>query len=65
MSFAGTPAYTELLGTFFVTTAPAAIIEFSSIVTPCNIVTLAPIHTLSFMIIGFGIIVPLFAGLKL
>ena len=46
MTLAGTPATTVLGGTSLVTTAPAATTEFSPMVTPGNIVALAPIHVL-------------------
>lgn len=42
---AGTPATTLFLGTLFVTTAPAATIEFSPTVTPGKILAPAPIQT--------------------
>lgn len=40
-------------GTSFVTTLPAAMTEFSPIVTPGQIVAFIPIHTLSFITMGF------------
>ena len=43
---AGTPAAITLVGMSWVTTAPAAIIELSPIVTPLVMTTPAPIHTL-------------------
>ena len=45
ITFAGTPPTMALAGTSFVTTAPAATMAFSPIVTPCRTVTLAPSHT--------------------
>ena len=51
-NFAGLPAYIELSGTSFVTTAPAPIILFLPIVTPLQIIALSPIQTLSSNITG-------------
>ena len=39
-------------GTSLVTTLPAAMIEFSPMVTPGQIVAFIPIHTLSFITMG-------------
>jgi hypothetical protein len=46
MNFAGTPPATVRGSTSFVTTAPAAIIASSPIVTAGVMVTLAPIHNI-------------------
>ena len=56
MSFAGTPPTTMLGGTSFVTTAPAATIAPSPMVTPGVMVALAPIHTFFPMKIGAGMV---------
>jgi len=53
MILAGTLAPIVLASTLFLTTAPAAIIEFSPIVTLGSIVAAAPIHTLCFICIEF------------
>ena len=53
---AGTPSTTAQDGTSFVTTAPAAMIA------PSPIVTREPIHTLLPICIGFGIVFALCAG---
>ena len=45
ITFAGTPATMALAGTSFVTTAPAATMALSPMVTPCSTVTFAPSHT--------------------
>ena len=45
MTLAGTPATTTFAGTFFVTTAAAAITALSPIVTPGSTVAFAPIQT--------------------
>ena len=45
MNLAGTPPTTVLAGTSFVTTAPAAMMELSPMVTPCRMVLLEPTHT--------------------
>ena len=60
MILAGTPATTQLSGTSFVTTAPAAITELFPTVTPDNIWTPPPIQTLLPIIIGFAYSRPLF-----
>ena len=62
MNFAGTPPTTVFASTSFVTTAPAATIAPSPIVTPGNIVALEPIHTLFSILIGLGHRLPLFSG---
>jgi hypothetical protein len=48
----GTPAATTLAGISRVTTLPAAMIEFSPMLTPGTIVTEPPIQTRSPMVIG-------------
>ena len=50
--FAGLPAAIVYAGTSFVTTALAAMMAPSPIVTPGRIVALSPIHTLSPMTTG-------------
>jgi len=52
IGLAGMPFITVFGGTFFVTTLPAAITEFSPAVTFGRIVTHPPIITLSFIIVG-------------
>ena len=52
MNFAGLPPTTVQGSTFFVTTAPAAIIAPSPIVTPGRTIARAPIHTPSQIFIG-------------
>jgi len=47
MIFAGFPAARHFGGISLVTIAPAAITAPSPIVTPFNMIALAPIHTLS------------------
>jgi hypothetical protein len=49
------PATIELLGTSFVTTAPAATIAFSPMVIPGKIVAAAPIHAFLLITIGLHI----------
>jgi hypothetical protein len=44
ITLAGTPPTMVLSGTSFPTTAPAATMAFSPMVTPANIVALAPIQ---------------------
>ena len=56
MSLAGTPPTTMLGGTSFVTTAPAASMTPSPMVTPGVTVALAPIHTLFPMTMGAGMV---------
>ena len=56
MNFAGTPPTIVFGATSFATTAPAATMAFSPIVTPLSIVTFAPIHTLRPICIGAGIL---------
>src|SRR5699024_3219218 len=63
MNVAGLPPTIVFGATSFVTTDPAATIEFSPTVTPGRMVELEPIHVLSFNIIGFKYMVPLFNGL--
>ena len=62
ITFAGIPPTITLSGTSFVTTAPAATIEFFPTVTPARIVAFAPIHAFFFIRIGEGIIPLLFSG---
>lgn len=54
ITFAGTPPTIVFGGTSLVTTAPAATIEFSPIVTPEVMVQFAPIQTLFPIRIGAG-----------
>lgn len=49
ITFAGTPPTTLPAGTSFVTTAPAATMLFSLIVTPKLMMAFAPIYTLSYL----------------
>ena len=49
------PPTTQLSGTFFDTTAPAAITTLFPILTPGNIVTFPPIHTSLPMLTGLQI----------
>jgi len=53
MNFAGIPPTIVLSGTSLETTAPAATMAFSPMVTPGKIVALAPIHAFFLMWIGF------------
>ena len=48
-NFAGTPPTIVFAATFLVTTAPAATMAFSPIVTPGNTVTPAPNHAFCLM----------------
>ena len=64
MIFAGTPPTIVFAGTSLETTAPAATIEFSPMVTPGSIVAAAPIHALRLMTIGLQISALLSAGSK-
>jgi hypothetical protein len=59
MTLQGTPAATTPAGISLVTTLPAPITEPSPIVTPEHIVELAPIHTLSDIVIGAEVPIPL------
>ena len=63
MIFAGTPATTQLSGTSFATTAPAATTTLFPIVTPGSIVQLPPIYT-SFPIVT-GLLYAFFSRLPL
>lgn len=56
MNLAGTPPTIVFRGTLFDTTAPAATIAFSPIVTPARIVELEPIQTFFSSTIGAGYI---------
>ena len=60
--FAGTPATTVFAGTSFVTTAPAATIALSPILTPRRIVALEPIQTFFPIWIGAGMLSVLCSG---
>ena len=54
MTFAGTPPTMVFAGTSFVTTAPAATMALSPMVTPERIVAFEPTHTLRPSRMGFG-----------
>ena len=62
ITFAGTPPTMAFAGTSLVTTAPAATMAFSPIVTPCKTVTFAPSHTLLPICIGLAIMPARCAG---
>ena len=62
MNLAGIPATMEHSSTSFVTTAPAAMIAPSPIVTPGKIVAFEPIQTLFPIFIGAAIRLALFFG---
>ena len=62
ITFAGTPPTIALAGTSLVTTAPAATMALSPMVTPCRMVTFAPSHTFLPMCIGLAIIPARCAG---
>lgn len=55
MNFAGIPPTMVLSGTSFETTAPAATIEFSPIVTPGKTIAFAPIQAFFLIKIGLPI----------
>lgn len=55
INLAGLPPTIVLLSTSLFTTAPAATIAFSPIVTHRTIIAPVPIHTFFFIIICFGI----------
>ena len=54
ITFAGTPPTIALAGTSLVTTAPAATMALSPMVTPCRMVTFAPSHTFFADVYRFG-----------
>ena len=54
ITFAGTPATTQLSGTSFVTTAPAATTTLFPMVTPGRMVQFPPIHTSRPITTGFA-----------
>ena len=56
ITLAGTPATIQFGLTSFVTTAPAATIEFSPTVTPAKIIAAVPIQTFFSILIGLYVI---------
>lgn len=62
MNLAGTPPSTVLAGTSFVTTAPAAMMALSPMVTPYRMVLLDPTHTRFPSTMGAGVMAARFSG---
>mgnify|MGYP006880569590 CR=1 FL=1 len=65
MNLAGTPPTTVLAGTSFVTTAPAAMMALSPMVTPYRMVLLEPTHTRFPSTMGAGVMAARFSGFML